>query len=492
MQINRRLISDSLWNFVGIGLPLLVGVAVVPALIGALGTERFGLLSMIWMVVGYFSLFDFGIGRALTKLAADHVGLGQQEKIPSLAWTALTLITSAGALVGAAFIMLAPLMAQTLNIAPSLLLETTSALRWIGLAIPLVLIATALTGLLDAFQRFAWINLVRIPLGIFTFIGPLAATHFSQSLEVVTGVLVAGRILALLALGVMCGRVMPGLYAGRTFRGSLLRPLVRFGSWLTISNVVGPVMVYFDRFFIAAILGGTAVAYYTVPYDVLTRLFFVATAVMQVLFPAFTVALKQNRARARELFVQGAEMILVAMIPISAAVLLIAPELLEAWVGQEFSAASTTTARLLAVGVLINSVTWVPFTFVQSSGRVDLTAKIHLAELPFYLTALWMATSAFGIEGAAAVWLGRIVVDTAIFYSVIAAMEKELRAPIMVHLAIMVIALTGMSLGVLWLESFFARLVLLSFVLIVCACLAWLRLKDVTASVSLMGANDKA
>lgn len=476
----------------GIGLPLLVGVAAVPALIEALGTERFGLLSMIWMMIGYFTLFDFGIGRALTKLVADHIGLGQQEKVPVLAWTALILVASVGAVVGVAFVVLAPMMVQALNIAPSLLVETTSALRWIGLAIPFVLVATALTGLLDAFRRFSLINLVRIPLGIFTFVGPLTATHFSQSLEVVASVLVAGRILGFLVIGAMCGRVVPGLYANRAFRGPLLRPLVRFGGWLTISNVVGPLMVYFDRFFIAALLGAAAVAYYTIPYDVLTRFFFIATAVTQVLFPAFTVAFKQNRARARELFVQGAEMILVAMIPISAAVLLIAPELLEAWVGQEFSAASTTTARLLAVGVLINSVTWVPFTFVQSSGRVDLTAKIHLAELPFYLTALWMATSAFGIEGAAAVWLGRIVVDTAIFYSVIAAMEKELRAPIMVHLAIMVIALTGMSLGVLWLESFFARLVLLSFVLIVCACLAWLRLKDVTASVSLMGANDKA
>ena len=48
-----------------------VGVAAVPPLVRLLGVDRFGVLALAWIIVGYFSLFDLGMGRALTKLVAD-------------------------------------------------------------------------------------------------------------------------------------------------------------------------------------------------------------------------------------------------------------------------------------------------------------------------------------------------------------------------------------------------------------------------------------
>ena len=48
-------------------LPTLAGVVAIPRLVHSLGVDRFGLLSLAWIIVGYFSLFDMGMGRALTK-----------------------------------------------------------------------------------------------------------------------------------------------------------------------------------------------------------------------------------------------------------------------------------------------------------------------------------------------------------------------------------------------------------------------------------------
>jgi O-antigen/teichoic acid export membrane protein len=67
----RLLARDVIWNFGGMAVPMLVGIFVIPLLIEGYGKERFGLLAIIWMGVGYFSLFDMGFGRALTKLLSD-------------------------------------------------------------------------------------------------------------------------------------------------------------------------------------------------------------------------------------------------------------------------------------------------------------------------------------------------------------------------------------------------------------------------------------
>jgi O-antigen/teichoic acid export membrane protein len=49
-------------------------------------------------------------------------------------------------------------------------------------------------------------------------------------------------------------------------RLALVKPLIRFGGWMTVANVINPIMVQMDRFLIGALLSTAAVAYYTTPY----------------------------------------------------------------------------------------------------------------------------------------------------------------------------------------------------------------------------------
>ena len=92
----KLLARNTVWNLVGQGVPLIAAVFAIPLLIKGLGIERFGVLTLAWMVIGYFSLFDFGIGRALTKVVAEKLGSGHTEDIPAIAWTALFLMLVLG------------------------------------------------------------------------------------------------------------------------------------------------------------------------------------------------------------------------------------------------------------------------------------------------------------------------------------------------------------------------------------------------------------
>ena len=59
--------KNTIWNLSGNAIPLLVGVTAIPLLIKEVGTERFGVLTLLWVIIGYASLFDLGVGRALTQ-----------------------------------------------------------------------------------------------------------------------------------------------------------------------------------------------------------------------------------------------------------------------------------------------------------------------------------------------------------------------------------------------------------------------------------------
>src|SRR6266478_6316543 len=162
---------------------------------------------------------------------------------------------------------------------------------FIGLSIPMVISTAGLRGLLEAHQKFGLINTLRIPLGIYSFASPLLVLPFSTSLFPVVGVLVAGRIVGWAVHLLLCFRVVPGLRERIAWHGAAAGPLLRFGGWMTVSNIVSPLMVTLDRFLIGAMVSMTAVAYYATPYEIATKFWFVPGVVLSVMFPAFSASL---------------------------------------------------------------------------------------------------------------------------------------------------------------------------------------------------------
>lgn len=104
----RVLARSTILNFIGQGLPLVVAIFAIPIIIKALGPVRFGVLTLAWALIGYFSLFDIGLGRALTQLVAKKLGLGHEEDLPVLVWTCLFLMIILGMVGGLVLSLLSP------------------------------------------------------------------------------------------------------------------------------------------------------------------------------------------------------------------------------------------------------------------------------------------------------------------------------------------------------------------------------------------------
>lgn len=409
--------AGTLYNVVGHAAPLVVAYFAIPVLTRELGIARFGLLTLAWAVLGYFSLFDFGLGRALTQTVAERLAGGREEEVPPLVWTGLALMLLLG-LVGAAVAAVAApwLVSQARGLPAALEAEALASVLVLALSIPVVIVSAAIRGVLEATQRFDLVNAVRIPLGAFSFAGPVLVLPLSRSLATITAVLLAGRLVAGVAWYWLMLRELPALGRAPRVARAAARPLLRFGSWMTVSNVISPLMVTLDRFVIGAVAGVATVAYYTAPWEAVTKLWLVPTALGTVLFPAFATARAGDADRTRALYVRGTKTTFLALLPVIVVIVGFAPEGLAAWLGADYARESAAVLRWLAAGVLINSAAALPYALVQGHGRPDLTAKLHLAELPAYLALLWWLVSVRGIDGAAIAWTLRVTLDAAALF----------------------------------------------------------------------------
>jgi O-antigen/teichoic acid export membrane protein len=253
-------------------------------------------------------------------------------------------------------------------------------------------------------------------MGIFTYLGPVLVLPFSHNLVAVIAVLVFGRAVACAAHIWACFLIVPHLKGRHFLPFSELKPLLRFGAWLTVSNVVGPLMVAFDRFLIGAMVSVSAVAYYAVPSEVVLKLSLIPAALVGVLFPAFSTASRADRARLVFLYECGVKYTFIVLFSLAIVLIAFAPEGLRLWLGSDFALNSTPVARWLAAAIFINAIAQIPYAHIQSVGRADLTAKLHLIELPFYAGALFLMASRMGIRGVAIAWFGRAALDAVLLF----------------------------------------------------------------------------
>ncbi len=472
------LARNTAWNLLGFLAPMVVAAFAIPPLIHALGKDRFGVLALGWAVVGYFGLFDFGLGRAVTQLVAEKLGRARDREIPGLFWTAL-LLMSAIALVGmAVFLAVSPwLVHRVLKIPTAIQGETIQAFYLLAISVPIVVSTTGLRGLLEAYQRFDLTTAIRIPLGIAMFAGPVLVLPFSTSLVPVTAALVLARALGWIAHFFLCARAIPEVVGKRNLDLHLAGPLLRFGGWISVSNLISPIMVSMDRFFIGSVLSVAAVAYYATPHEVVTKLLFVPGAIVGVLFPAFSTSFVQDPERTSGLFRRTVKLTFLIVFPVALAIVLFAREGLQWWLGASFASNGFRVTQWLAVGVLLNSLALAPFTLIQGVGRPDLTAKLHMIELPLYLGALLGLIHFCGIVGAAIAWAGRVGLDSLLLFGASARFLPGGRAMFFRMFAVMLAAVAVLSVAFLHLPLML-KIAELPVIFVTFCALAWYRILD--------------
>ncbi|BER91389.1 O13/O129/O135 family O-antigen flippase [Atrimonas thermophila] len=402
LQISGNLlVRNTLFNLVGQVAPLLVGVITIPFVVRGLGTERFGLLSLAWVVLGYFTIFDLGLGRATTKFVAEALGKGETDQVPHLVWTSVTIQAILGILGATVLVGVTPfLVGRILKIPPALVNEAKVTFYLLSLSVPVVLVSTSFRGVLEAAQRFDLVNAVKIPISGLTFLLPLVGLFLGFRLPGIVALILAARMGALMAFFAMDLRVIPHLkkYANSF---ALFPSLFSFGGWVTISSIIGPIFTYLERFLIASFLSVGILTFYAVPYDIISRVVIIPTSMFMVLFPTFSHVVSVNYKAARELFARPFTYLLFVMVPILIVGVVFADEILKLWLGSEFSQKSTTVFQVLTIVFFFHAFAYLPFAAIQGAGRPDLKAKLDLLMLPIFVGLCWWLIPELGLLGVA-------------------------------------------------------------------------------------------
>jgi len=403
---------DTLYNLLGNGIPLLAAAISIPYLLNKLGYEQFGVLALIWALIGYFGLFDFGVGRALTYEVSRSIETNTKDKIDAVIRAGLLLTVLTGIFgAGLVYFLLAPYSATWFKLSPATFSTARSVFEITALGIIPTTLTSGLRGALEGFQRFFESNLNRIVLGTLMFLVPALVVFIEgPDLQIVTLGLIATRFFV---CGLALFQLRHSLRGRFSVKGEDIKPLLNFGIWVTVSGLISPLMVYGDRFFVSAAVGAQALPLYAIPQEGLQRLLIIPAALTAALLPR--MAVESNKVILAAMYNQNIRRIAVTMFFVLLSASVLAVPILKIWISEEFAAKTTMIVIVLCVGLWFNSMAQMSMTLLHSIGKPKLAAIAHMIELPLYIAAVILLTNMYGVLGAALAWSLRVILDFFVF-----------------------------------------------------------------------------
>lgn len=399
------IIKNSIWNLVGYVIPSLVAIPALGYMAHKLGPELFGIYTIAIAVVGYAGIFDMGLTRAITREIAIYRNNSTERKkiIASATVFLLALSTLGGCLV----LIFSASIVHFLNITAADFVDINNSFKLLALTIPIFLLNQLWIAILEGDEKFKAVNIQKSFSSTFIAGMPALFVIFDGTLlSAIAGLLISRIISLLIAFLLVRNEIVQ---SGMRLDLVTFKRLIFFGGWITVSNIISPAMVYFDRFIISNMLGARHVAYYSGPSEAIARLGILPAAVGRAIFPKLSCAGHKDELK-RNMTVSWLLMFAVCA-PVVIIGIVFAENILHLWLGTSYAAHSKNILIILLVGFLFNALAQVPFTAIQSAGKAKITALLHCAEIIPYFVMLYFFVQHYGLIGVAFAWSIRVIVD---------------------------------------------------------------------------------
>jgi len=330
----------------------LVSLGVLAVLFRQLGPEPYGLLGMVVPLLL--------VVRILITAGLDVATIQQEElddrRVSALFWLnqglglAMALVTAAMAPVLAWFYGVEQLTGLTLALAG------TSVATVLGIQHQALLQRKLRLGTL------AVVRLVALAFG-----GTAGIVAASTGCGVWS--LVMQQYVELLTLALLVWAVEPWRPA-LVLRGTGSRPLVRFGGYYALSNLVFFVAANADKVLVGVVLGPRALGLYSQAFNLMMKPVFVVTApVTEIMLPALSRAVGEVREYAR-LTLDFFRFIALAMLPAGVGLIIVAPEAIRVIGGPQWTEAGPIL-RAFSVAILVQGFFNAMGSVFASASRTD-------------------------------------------------------------------------------------------------------------------------
>jgi O-antigen/teichoic acid export membrane protein len=381
---------------------MVISIMVTPLILRFLDKEEYGFYVILFQIIGYLSILDFGLGGAITRSLAANRGTDETSKlaINKIISTSFFTYSFLGAVVVTLGFCFAPFMPRYFEMNSALsaisIPITLTLSIFIGLQFPLKVFSS----IFYAHQRQLLSNMVGSGIAILNTVLPVVFLYFGQGLWSFVYTNIACSLISIIVTFALMRKHYPYLKVNRSFfDGSLLKELFNFGFFLFLGSISYQIVFFTDRFFIGSFVSLTAATMYALSIkapDILRELIFKIT---DNALPAMVeIGSKEGEVKSKDIH-QKLLLITVCLSTIAFWLLYVLNQrFLFLWVGNQYFIGQTVL--LLALIIMVqHNVLHVSALSLYGIGMVKGSSIMGLAEALLNLVlTIWLG-KIYGIKG---------------------------------------------------------------------------------------------
>lgn len=400
-----KFIKDVSWNSMAYIVPMLIAMPVLGVMARYLGIEKFGLFMLMFTIFGYSSIFDLGFSRALVRCIS--INRDNQVDVKEYLLSASLLIGTFSILPLCIMLFFSNGIVELLSVSVASYGDAIKSITVGAIGFPLIMVTVLWEGYLEGKERFKELSMIKLVTSVALSTLPLVFVFYENTLESAVLGLIVTRVMS---FTIIVSYVFPEIkkIESKFFSFNKIRELFRYGGWLTLTNIINPLLTTIDRFVLSSLSGADKLALYTAPSELINRLLILPGMITKTAFPRLAKNNDKMLKRKIRIF------IIFLMFLLTTPIFIFSDFIITVWLGSDFNEASNIL-RILACGLFFSGLAQLPYTAVQASGHSKIAAYVHLAELIPYLVLLYVLVLNYSYTGAALAWVIRVSVDFIIF-----------------------------------------------------------------------------
>ena len=399
----EKTIRNVFFNLASQALILGTSFITTPYIVNKLGADSYGVVILLSTILGYLNFLDLGLSGALTRYLTECASVYDWERFRRLLWSSLIFYASISSIV-ATLLLIIPsrLILHVINIPPSLHDAFMRAF--------LIGIAAWVIGLLTLPPHAVLWAYHRLDMASFSVLisGTLQPILTVTTLFLGYGIVGVSIATLLTHVTVLITTIWMSTRLHRSWGKPLwdpqsLKPLFRYGGWLTLAQVVTQVVGSLDKILIGTYLSPASVGYYNISTSLPLKLWIIHGAFVSSAFPLI-VSLKAHSASSTEVFhlvSRFAKSILLLLSPFALFFIFFGHTFLSTWINETYARNGLFCIMLASVYSLISGFSNIFHALLRAWERPDLSTKAYLFATLGYLPLLYVFIRWLGISGGA-------------------------------------------------------------------------------------------
>ncbi len=397
----KQVARNVAFSLLGFGWPVVIALIATPAILNGLGESGYGLWSLVSNVLGYFFVFN-SLQTAGTKYLAEYMAVQDYISVRKLLGTTLFFNLGVGLIGGVIIFGYAEILTVTVfDIPQNLQAQGIIAFQLAGIGFMISTLGWWGTAILSGIQRFDWLTGIMILSNTLYILGSLVAVLLGWGVVGVVMANLAGLALSAIIYVWSTHRLLPKAAWGFEFDLKLFRRIFNYGFYSTAHMIFGLITIQMDRTLLGIWVGATAVATYSVPMSVASRIHQLCTKALEVVFPlASGLEARQQETQLKRLFLRAQNLNTVLVMMVSVPLLLLAREILTYWIDAEFAERATLVFQLLIIAYALLALNVVMGAITAGLGHPEVNTAFGIVLGLSNLVGYFLFMPQWGVNGA--------------------------------------------------------------------------------------------